>query len=446
VTDDVTPPEPVRPPDRPSHAEPSDAVEQPPAPRPDAAVLTRSPNGAVPSPPVGPRAPEAPKQPFVEPSRSNRSDPQAAVDTREISLAALREAAVRAGASAARAPAPADSPAPADREGRGAAPGVHRHVDLVSVEEHEAGALRDAADEAAKLEAAGVGESYLDRGDIGHPGETEDVEDTSAPSPIDPRIRDRRVAVTRAEGRRRLRILLTAVSIASLIGIAWLAVQSPLLAVDAIAVKGTARESQAAVQAAAGVHTGSALLFVDTGAVARRVEALPWVAQAKVERHLPNGLTITVVERLPVAWARRPVPPGSPLGTLGAVVLVDRFGRVLGDEPAAPAGLPELIGMVNVPDRGSRIEPAAPAGAVAQLPDALRAQTGSVVRRRGQAVLQLHQPPFGAKPAADEVRLGNLDEIAAKGAAALAVLDQLGRDGSHVRYVDVRVPGAPATG
>jgi hypothetical protein len=197
---------------------------------------------------------------------------------------------------------------------------------------------------------------------------------------------------------------------------------------------------------AAGVHTGTALLFVDTGAVARRVEKLPWIAQAKVKRELPNGLTITVVERRPVAWARRPVPPGSPQGTLGAVVLVDHFGRVLGDVPAAPAGLPELIGMVRVPERGSRVEPSAPAAAIAQLPDALRAQTGSVVRRRGQAVLQLVQPPGGAKPAADEVRLGDLDEVAVKGAAALAVLDQLAMDRHHVRYVDVRVPGAPASG
>ena len=39
----------------------------------------------------------------------------------------------------------------------------------------------------------------------------------------------------------------------------------------------------------------------------------------------------------------------------------------------------------------------------------------------------------------------SLDEVAAKGAAALAVLDQLASDGEHVHYIDVRVPGAPAT-
>jgi cell division protein FtsQ len=270
--------------------------------------------------------------------------------------------------------------------------------------------------------------------------------DPPSRGPIDPRIRERRVAVTRAEGRRRLRILLTIVAVASAIGIAWLIVQSPLLAVDTITVKGTARESQSAVEAAAGVRTGTALLFVDTGEVARRVEALPWVAKATVDRDLPNGLTITVIERSPVAWVRAPIPKRAPKGTLGVPMLIDRFGRVLGDASEPPAGLPELVGITHLPEKGGRITPAAPAAAVASLPDALRAQTGSVIKRNGQAVLKLIPLPGASRPIAGEVRLGSFDQIAAKGAAALAVIDQLALGREHVRYVDVRVPGAPATG
>jgi cell division protein FtsQ len=237
------------------------------------------------------------------------------------------------------------------------------------------------------------------------------------------------------------------VAVASALGIAWLVVQSPFLAVDTITVKGASRESAAAVQAAAGVKDGSALLLVDTAAVARRVEKLPWVAQAKVERELPTSLTITVLERSPIAWVRRPVPSGSPEGTLGAIVVVDRSGRVLGDEPQPPVGLPELIGVTRVPDRGDRITPAAPARAIAELPDALRAQTASLHRRHGQAVLELvRELAGGAKPAAGEVKLGNFQAIGAKGAAALAVLDQLFAGREQVGYIDVRVPGAPATG
>ncbi|MGZ4800467.1 MAG: cell division protein FtsQ/DivIB [Acidimicrobiia bacterium] len=368
----------------------------------------RPPTGGAPNarPSPGPFGGVITRPPSTDPSPS---DPQANVDTQEIALSELQEVARRA--RAAPAPAPAGT--------TNGSPDADAVVDLAEAERQEA----------AALEAAELGEA--DRPEL---------------SPIDPRIRERRVAVTRAEGRRRLRILLTAVSVASTIGIAWLVVQSPLLAVDTINVRGTTRESRAAVQAAAGVHKGAALLFVDTGAVARRVEALPWVAKATVERDLPNDLTITVIERAPVAWVRRPVPRGAPKGTTGTPTLVDRFGRVLGDVDQPPAGLPEIVGIAHLPERGGRIEPASPAAAIAALPDALRAQTGSVIERRGQAVLQLVALPGGARPAVGEVRLGTFEEIAAKGAAALAVIDTLAAGHEHVRYVDVRVPGAPATG
>ena len=82
--------------------------------------------------------------------------------------------------------------------------------------------------------------------------------------PIDPRIRERRIAVTRAQGRRRLRILLVAVAVASTLGIAWLIVMSPLLALDDVTIQGTLHESPESVRAAMGIDDGSALMFVDT--------------------------------------------------------------------------------------------------------------------------------------------------------------------------------------
>jgi cell division protein FtsQ len=262
--------------------------------------------------------------------------------------------------------------------------------------------------------------------------------------PMDPRIRERRIAVTRAEGRRRLRILLVIVAVASTIGVAWLVVQSPVLAVDTVDVQGTRHETPDSVRAAAGVEEGAALVWVDAADVERRVERLPWVAQAKVVRDFPNDVRITVVERLPVAWLRRPSPPGAPRGS-GAAALVDRTGRVLGDEAGVPPGLPELTGAVRAGAPGTHIRPRGFARVVAELPEALRAQVGAVTEDDGGAVLVLVTPPGGAEPAADEVRLGALREVAAKGAAALAVLDQLTRDEARVSYVDVRVPGAPAT-
>ena len=239
-----------------------------PESQPERAVLTEVP-GVAPAPEVRPVAtPEPSRQPFGDSGAHPSADPQAGVETKELSLADLREAARRAGA--ALEPADAAMPDPASPEPDAA----ELEIDLVEAERQEAAQL------------AGVRIDQLD-------------DDSGAPTSgsIDPRIRERRVAVTRAEGRRRLRVLLTAVCIASAIGIAWLVVQSPLLAVNSINVKGATQESQASVRAAAGVRTGSPLLFVDTGAVARRIEALPWVASAKVDRGLPNDLDITVVER-----------------------------------------------------------------------------------------------------------------------------------------------------
>ncbi len=260
---------------------PAGPPEPPPAePEPGHTVLTESAGGA-PAPPRRPFA-GAPGHASAAP---RGTDPQAGVDTTEIPLAELQAAARRAQAAAAAGVEPPD-------------------VDLVEAEDREA----QGHDGAAAEPDPGASEGTAAPEGDASPGW--DAAVLPGRSPIDPRIRERRVAVTRAEGRRRLRMLLCAVSIASAIGIAWLVAQSPLLAVDTINVRGTTTESQAAVRFASGVKTGSALLFVDTGAVARRVEALPWVAAAKVARELPNDLTITVEERVPVAWVRRPVPRG----------------------------------------------------------------------------------------------------------------------------------------
>lgn len=258
---------------------------------------------------------------------------------------------------------------------------------------------------------------------------------SAARSGIDARMRERRVAVLREQGRRRLRVLLVAVSVCSAFGIAWLVVQSPLLALERLEVRGAIRVSPEEVRRAAGVDAGDVLLFVDAGDVARRVEALPWVASAKARRELPHDLVITVVERTPVAWARRPA----------SVAVVDAAGRVVADAETAPDGVPELVGVTAVPAPGRRIAPAFLARVPDALPEPLRTQVASVTTDGAQVVLTLRAPAGGVPPAG-EVRLGAPSALVRKGSAALAVLDALVARGERVQYVDVRVPGAPATG
>jgi cell division protein FtsQ len=399
-------------------------------------------------------APERDPEPVVE---EYPPDPEVAIDTQEISLAELRAAAAAAGVELDEVETPpravvdlagverreeetAPAPAPVPAEGAG--------PDGPTDTGDEAG------NEAPDPESGAPAEVGTYAGPFGGPGalidadgtsETDDGDATTPAEGIDPRMQERRVAVTEAQLARRRRLTLLGVAVLSAVGILWLIVQSPFLSVQHVQVQGASAQTRLAVERAAAVKDGSALLFLDTGAVADRVEALPWVAHASVRRDLPDGITIKVEERLPVAWMRRPPPAGSPPGTLGPVAVVDVSGRVLEDQTDPPAGLPAIIGPDRVPRRGEHLTSRAPAEALAALPDALRAQTAALVVRHGQGVLALGTPPGGARPAAGQVRLGRLEEVAQKGAAALAVLDQLNRDGDTARYVDVRVPGSPAT-
>lgn len=235
------------------------------------------------------------------------------------------------------------------------------------------------------------------------------------------------MAVARAQGRRRLRWLVAIVAFGVLVAAGWLTTQSTLLDVDHVRVAGTQHVPAGDVRRASGVRPGDAILFVDTEGAKRRVEQLPWVDEARVERHLPGELEIQVSERAPALWARR-----SP----DSVALVDKRGRVLADTPDPPAELPELGGLATVPPVGQDVDPPAAAGIVEHLPAELRGRVAAVVAGQGAVKLVLRDGP--------EVRLGPPDQIPAKARAAAAVLGTL--TGAPPAYVDVRVPSAPVAG
>ncbi len=247
----------------------------------------------------------------------------------------------------------------------------------------------------------------------------------SSKDAVDPRMRDRRVAVQRDAGRRRLRRLLLALAVLAIATAAVGVVLSPLLAVDDIAIAG-AGDRAPEVRAVADDDLGSALLLLDTGGVADRVETLPWVASARVERELPNTVRITVTPRVPVAFAR---------AADGTVGLVDGRGVVLAVAPSPPLGLVELTGVTDVPPLGERVDARDAARVAAGLgPLAGRVATITVVD--GRAALRIVSGP--------EVRLGTLDRVEEKARAADAVLGATAL--GALTYIDVSVPSAPVTG
>ncbi len=108
------------------------------------------------------------------------------------------------------------------------------------------------------------------------------------------------------------------------------------LAVREVYADGRVRTAPEELRAQLGIEIGEPILAVDPDATRARLEQLPWVEQASVERLLPNRIEVHLIERKPLAlWQ-----------TAGRFALIDRGGAVImpdiGEEFAEPAGSAEI--------------------------------------------------------------------------------------------------------
>jgi len=181
---------------------------------------------------------------------------------------------------------------------------------------------------------------------------------------IDPRIRARRVAVKRAEGRKRLRWILLGLGIVAVAGGTWLVTRSALLDVDHFQVNGLTQHSEAIVVESAAIDRGAPLLDINLGAVASRVEAIPWVKSAHSARQWPGTVRIDVVERVATAM----LPAGE-----GLYALIDESGVVLDEFPVESAPDLPIIDLEFVAETGAVVESALPGlDVVGEMPSDLR--------------------------------------------------------------------------
>lgn len=248
---------------------------------------------------------------------------------------------------------------------------------------------------------------------------------------VDPRMRLRRIAVRRQAGRKRLKKATLVLAPVALLVVGLAASQSPLLDVDRVLVSGTGHTAEAAVRREAGVDIGDSLVSVDPGAVADRVEALPWVAEAKVSQAWPSTVRIQVTEREATALVQV---------TEDRAALVDDEGRVLSIEPhpagetgpgsEAPLVLTGIGGRVA---EGERL----PAGAR----DALTVAT-AVRERMPGVVMSVSTNLDAALAEGGEIRFGSTERLDLKVTAAKTVLADV--DLACLEALDVRVPGSPA--
>jgi cell division protein FtsQ len=145
---------------------------------------------------------------------------------------------------------------------------------------------------------------------------------------VDPRIRARRVAVRRAEGRRRLQFLVSAVAVVVACVGAWGLTRTPLLDLDRVRVEGVTSGSTDDIDAAIGAVGGVPLMDVDINGIETRLETLPWVETAAVRRDWPGTLRIDIVERVPAAL----IPAGA-----DSFAVLDIASVVIGTSPIASA-------------------------------------------------------------------------------------------------------------
>jgi len=103
----------------------------------------------------------------------------------------------------------------------------------------------------------------------------------------------------------------------------------------AITAHGHHETGAAALRAALAVEPGAPLLDLDLAALRRRVEALPWVRAASVERALPDRLVVRVLEREPAVL----------LQERGRLTLIDSTGTPIPNAPLTPfTDLPTVTG------------------------------------------------------------------------------------------------------
>lgn len=185
---------------------------------------------------------------------------------------------------------------------------------------------------------------------------------------VDPRMKARRIAVIRAQGRRRLRVLAVVLGLVLAAAAAWGVSRTPLLDVDRITITGTDPADRTEILDSSKVSVGLPMLFLDVDEAQRSVESLPWVRSAQVWRDWPATVRIAVEPRVPAAA----VPASQ-----GRTALIDANGYAIGWGSESTA-----VPHVSVPFSGQLgdIHTAAdgPLAVVAAMPEDLRAWVRSV--------------------------------------------------------------------
>ncbi|HUP86128.1 MAG TPA: FtsQ-type POTRA domain-containing protein [Acidimicrobiales bacterium] len=243
---------------------------------------------------------------------------------------------------------------------------------------------------------------------------------------MDPRIRERRVAVQRDAGRRRLRLLLAGGAVVGSVALAYGLTRSPVFDVDELLVLGAAKTTRAQIADVGGLDGSPQLADVKPAIVAHGLERLPWVQEARVVRHWPGTVEVTLVERMPLAT----VPASD-----GGWALVDETGRVLETTPGPTPGMVQ-VNTVPAPAPGAHVGEATlgALGLLNALPPSLSERVnGLTVSEDG--LIEIHAVGLPI------IHFGPASQMRSKLVALTTLVARTNLRG--VKAIDVRVPTAP---
>jgi cell division protein FtsQ len=245
---------------------------------------------------------------------------------------------------------------------------------------------------------------------------------------VDPRIRARRAQVALEQQHRRRRwVAIVLATATALIG-AWFVTRTALLDVDQIRVVGSVHTTDDEIRAASGLEVGDPILDLDTGAVRSRLLALPWVADARVDRSWDGDVVVRVTERRPVAMLS---------DAQGQPMLVDADGMVVARADVPDPELVAVDGLVAGAPGEQVADSEGALAVVSALTPGLRTRVEKlVVAPDGQLRLQVR--PSGV------VDFCGPTDIAAKVRSLQTVFAQV--DDTGLTTLSVCVPDQPTIG
>ncbi len=145
----------------------------------------------------------------------------------------------------------------------------------------------------------------------------------------------------------------------AILGSLYLLLFTGVFGVHNVEVEGTQGLTPEQVRQVAAVEMGTPLVRLDTDEIVKRVATLPRVAKVDVERSWPTTVVITVHERDPVGFVKRP----------DGVHMVDGSGTDFATIPAVPTGLPSIeVANINPADPATH----AVVDVLARIPQQLR--------------------------------------------------------------------------